>query len=368
MPGCARREIVHEGEVGVYHCTARCVRRAFLCGEDVVSQQNFDHRKAWIRQRLEELAGIFAIDVGGFSVMGNHLHVVVRTRPDVAGRWSDEDVARRWWRLFPHRRDEEGRSADPQPHELELLMADPRSLAERRRRLGSLSWWMRCLCEPIARRANREDGCTGRFWEGRFKCQALLDEAAVLACSIYVDLNPIRAAEARTPEESQFTSGYERIRAERARRRACRSPSGGSRRRPREASRDGWLSPIRAERRSRRVDVHRVTAHARSRTQPRRASPESFLAISLREYLQLLDWTGRQLRQGKRGSIPGRLAPILERVGIEGEAWMASVSSLGRQFHRAVGHVGCLREAAARAGRKWLQGVGPSQAVFSHSS
>ena len=121
MPGCARREIVREDEVGVYHCVARCVRRAFLCGEDAYSHQNFDHRKEWIQERLEELAGIFAIEVGGFAVMGNHLHLVLRTRPDVVARWSDAEVAQRAWRMFPRRRNDDGRPAEPKPQELAML-------------------------------------------------------------------------------------------------------------------------------------------------------------------------------------------------------------------------------------------------------
>jgi hypothetical protein len=70
---------------------------------------------------------------------------------------------------------------------------------------------MRCLCEPIVRRANKDDNCSGRFGVSRFKSQKLLDEAAVLACSVYVDLNPIRAGLAKTPESSHHTPAHERI-------------------------------------------------------------------------------------------------------------------------------------------------------------
>ena len=96
MPTYARRQIVVEDQVGVYHCIARCVRRAFLCGLDPYTGQDYSHRKEWILDRLRELAGLFAIEVCGYSVMSNHLHLVLRIRPDIAGQWSADEIALRW--------------------------------------------------------------------------------------------------------------------------------------------------------------------------------------------------------------------------------------------------------------------------------
>jgi hypothetical protein len=129
----------------------------------------------------------------------------------VVASWSDEEVARRWLRLFPVRREKDGSPAEPGESEIAATVNRSAVLAERRRRLSDISWWMRCTTEHIARRANREDRCTGHFWEGRYKCQLLLDEASLLACAAYVDLNPVRAAMAETPEESTFTGVKDRI-------------------------------------------------------------------------------------------------------------------------------------------------------------
>ena len=125
MPACARSETVEEGVVGTYHCTSRCVRRAFLCGVDRYTGENYDHRKSWVQQRLRELAGIFAIDLHNFAILSNHLHTICRTRPDVVDGWSDEEIAERWWRLFPKRRDKDGNAAEPRDHELLMLRSDP---------------------------------------------------------------------------------------------------------------------------------------------------------------------------------------------------------------------------------------------------
>jgi hypothetical protein len=192
---------------GAFHCVQRCVRRAFLCGNDRYTGQCFEHRKAWIEARIQLVAECFAVAIDAYAVMSNHMHLVLRIDPHEATTWHDDEVAARWVRLFPPRKDSDhaiGRKC-------QRLLADPDRIHILRRRLGSLSWLMRCLVEPIARRANREDGCKGRFWEGRYKCQALCDDRAILAAMAYVDLNPIRAGMTDRLDTSAHTSVAKRI-------------------------------------------------------------------------------------------------------------------------------------------------------------
>ena len=144
------------------------VRRAFLCGWDALTQRDYEHRKVWTSQRLQELAGIFTIDVCGYAAMANHLHVILRNRPDLAAQASDRDIALRWWRLFPKRRTFDHKPEEPTDLELDMVLEGQGRLDVLRKRLCSVSWFMRCLKENLAKRANAEDQCTGRFWEGRF--------------------------------------------------------------------------------------------------------------------------------------------------------------------------------------------------------
>ena len=338
MARIPRGLIIDQSRVGIYHCVQRCVRRAMLCGRDAASGKDYEHRKAWIRSRLEFLAGQFGIDVLGYSVLSNHFHVVLRNRPDIVRGWSDDEVARRWWNLFPMRKDGD-RPAEPEEHELARLKADPDVLAELRRRLASISWLMRCLAEPIARRANREDGCTGRFFEGRYKCQRLLDESAVLACSVYVDLNPVRAGVAQTPEESQFTSVHDRVegrKAERARQgeetrqtrqRLPEQVRRQARRQPAEPvcaekAPDAWLSPVELDPRCDETLEKQPSA---------RASNRGFLPLGLDAYLELVDWTGRQARADScpPAADSGAAARIGRAVGGDGDAFRADVPPRG---------------------------------------
>ena len=352
VPRLARGEYLNANEVQVVHAVQRCVRRAFLCGDDPVSGQSFEHRRGWIRQRLEFLASVFAIDCLTYTVLSNHLHVVLRSRPDVLAEWSDEEVARRWWRLFPRRRTKTGDPAEPEEHELSAIYSDAEKLAEIRRRLSDISWWMRCTAENIARRSNKEDRCSGRFWEGRFRAQLILDEASLLACAMYVDLNPVRAALARSPEESEFTGANDRL--DDLQQRQTSSDQTHEWERSRNRKRSGWMSPVEIKE---RVDP----AGADPEASGRRASRRGFLCMSLSQYLDLLDWTGRQLRTNKRGAIPAHLSPILARLGINPDGWLTVVEKFGRLFKRAAGTRASLEAEAIRRKQSYLQAPGLRQ-------
>ena len=354
-----RRDLFDPNEVSAFHCVRRTVRKAWLCGQDPVSGKSFEYRRAWIQDRMQELAASFGIDCLSFCVMVNHIHVILRNRPDVVAGWSDEEVAKRWWQLFPLRKNKDKSPAIPTEDELKLFMSPARS-KQLRSRLSDISWWMRALAEPIARRSNADDKCTGRFWEGRFKSQKLADETAILACSAYVDLNPVRAGMAEVPEASQYTSVYERIHAEkdennekarqknrkRVRSRRRSSNTGTNLGQPAFVRKDEWLSPVTIDERS---VAYRAAMPSKT---GKRASDKGFLAMSLDAYLKLLDWTGRKLRRGNnRGRIPSELTPILERIGLSGEVWCDVVKRFGKIFKRVAGVPETLAREAIKKGR-----------------
>ena len=205
-----RKLLIALDQTSWFHVCSRCIKRSFLMGEDKYTGKNYEHRREWIADKLAELSDIFSIDIAAYAIMSNHYHLVLHIDAQKVKNWSDKTVIRRWMMLF-------------KGNELALKVLKNKSISRAeqmvvdeivkqwRERLGSISWFMRCLNEHIARLANAEDQCSGRFWEGRFKSQALLDEDALLTCMAYVDLNPIRAKMAASVETSEYTSAYERI-------------------------------------------------------------------------------------------------------------------------------------------------------------
>ena len=310
--GYPRSMTIAPAAAGFYHCISRCVRRAWLCGVDPLSGRNFDHRRAWIEHRLLDLAQSFAVELYAWAVMSNHTHVVLRVDPDVAAQWTDADVAIRWARLT--------RMLDADPaarvHErMQTLLQQPARLAVIRERLGSVSWFMRFLNECIARKANAEDDCTGRFWEGRFRCQALIDEQAVLACMAYVDLNPIRAGIATDLADSDFTSIQRRLHALEAR----------------PASAREMLAPLAG------------------------GSAPSGPEITVDGYIDLVRWSAGYNRQG--AVVEPLVPPALVPTRGSPDWWVGCVARIERVFGCAVGSAAALRDFAAATGRRVMRGI-----------
>ena len=359
--GLPRKSYVKDDEIGVYHCFSRCVRRAFLCGYDFVAQRDYSHRKTWVVDRLRQLAAIFAIDVCAYAIMENHEHTILRTRPDIVATWSNREVAIRWLTLFPHYCRKKNAVEPPGENQISALAMRRKRIAELRKRLSSLSWFMGRLNEYVARAANKEDDVKGRFWESRYKCVRLLDDAAITACMVYVDLNPVRAGLAASPEESDFTSIQERIRAWYKGIPAQSCATGNDMQKLNEIS---GISTVVPE----HIPVDSPTPSAEWLC-PIQSNSErrGILKITEAEYFDLVDISGRMLRSVKRDAVDVDLVPILPRIGIQPGGWLDTISCFGSRFRLAAGLLPSLRRFANQIGRRWLIGVSAARVAFAPS-
>jgi REP element-mobilizing transposase RayT len=298
-----------------YHITSRCVRRAFLCGVDHYSGQDYEHRRQWVVDRIRLLSSLFAIDVCAYTVMSNHYHLVLNLCPEQLNNLSDEQIIERWCALF------KGPLLIQRLRNGDTLSAPERSTAGDivnvwRNKLSSISWFMRCLNQPIAHQANREDKCTGKFWESRFTSQALKSDEALLSCMVYVDLNPVRAKMADTPEHSEYTSIQERLQHRFNLQQAIDDQTDC-----------GDLLDFTASLKPLLPFENRLTNEL-----------QNGILFSFEEYLALIDWTGRIIRSDKRGHIDGALPPILERLQISVGQWCINTTQFEaihpRRFNR----------------------------------
>lgn len=323
----ARQQQVDLGSTPYYHCMARCVRRAFLCGEDQLTGKSFEHRKPWVVDRLKVLSGIFTIEVCAYAVMSNHYHVVLFVNENEGAALSVREILERWTQLFSGPILVQRFLANDKLSKAELAQVEQHA-KNYRSRLLDISWFMRCLNEHLAREANKEDDCRGRFWEGRFKSQALLDEEAVLTCMAYVDLNPVRAGLADKPETSDFTSIQERIRD-------WHNKSGAQQ-----------PSPLKA-------------------LKVKDECSKNAIPFLLQDYFYLVDWTGRAVRTDKKGAINTALPPILDRLGVNPEEWVNTMQPEGNRFSQALGTAASLKRYSKRIKQNWVRGIALSARLFS---
>jgi hypothetical protein len=245
--------------------------------------------------------------------MDNHLHVLVRLDPEVAGGWSDEDVVRQWGRLFPPR-DKARQPLAMSEEWVQGHLLNAAWIARARQRLQSLSWFMKCLKEPLARLANRQDQPRGAFFEGRFKSIAVLDEAALLATCAYIDLNPVAAKIAEVPELSDHTSIKARVDHVKDQGRTedltpARDGSVAGSAAAAGLEEGHWLCPVEDRR---RIDSGRE------------GMIEGF---SLGNYVLLVDYTARLYREGK-ATLSREVAEILDRLKSSADQWQARLEKL----------------------------------------
>jgi len=320
-----RSEQIDPENAGYYHLVSRCVRRAFLCGDDPETGVNYDYRRQWIENRILELANYFAIEVYSYAVMHNHYHLVVYCDPKAPESWSDLEVADKWLKVFP------GQLNNPKfqqqrAYRLQAIVGDPELLATYRERLGSISWLMRRINEPLAKMSNAEDFCKGHFWESRFKSQALLDEGAALTCMAYVDLNPIRAGIAKSLPESQHTAVKKRLE---------------------DLTEEALNSTIQS-----------LAGKVKNRT----------MVLKLRDYIELVEWTGQAIVYPNKGKRSAHLSRTLEHLNLKQENWLNQVQFFGHNYYGFVGNLQKLTERIRTLNQKWVKGMQQIQSLYLNPS
>ncbi len=329
----ARSSQIDLASTPYYHIVSRCVRRAFLCGKDKYTGQSFEHRRTWLVDRVKLLSSVFAIDIAAYAIMSNHYHLVLRVNRDKALSWSTEEVIEKWYRLYKsnvlvdrYRKEEEMSDAE--------LKVVNNLVNLWRQRLHNISWFMKNLNEFIARKANREDKCTGKYWEGRFKSQALLDEVALLSCMAYVDLNPIRAKMADSLPNSDFTSIQTRIRQYASHKRNMKQQC-----------------------KSKQTNIS-IPEQPSQLLLLGDNTESKGLPFSLTDYLALVDWSGRHINPNQRGEICPSLPDILTRLAIEDDFWLDAIHHFEYQYGCFAGAEFTLRRCANEHNQAWCKGVG----------
>ncbi|MEL0658165.1 transposase [Psychromonas arctica] len=327
----SRQSQVSLSDTPYYHCISRCVRRAYLCGEDKYTEKSFEHRRQWVVERMHYLASLFNIDICAYAIMSNHYHLVLHIDEALNESLSHEEICYRWCQLY-------SKPILVERWQSEQIVSEAENKAALaiiegwRGRLVDISWFMRCLNEFIARKANKEDECSGRFWEGRFKSQALLDEDALLTCMAYVDLNPVRAKMTVSVETSEYTSAYERLLP-------CKKV-GVAQQQEKPLEYTFTKKPL--------------FGFVGDESQHNSENNIPGIPFSLLDYIELVDWSGRIIREDKRGAISNQRPRLLSMLGLDDDTWLSLASNFGKDYHGAVGSLEALATYASNTGKRWI--------------
>jgi hypothetical protein len=346
----SRGEVFDPYSVGTYHVFNRVVRRSLLFGKDPISGNDYTHRKLIVLNRLRSLSHHFSIDVFAFAIMSNHFHLIVRNRPDVANNLGDREVVIRWLMICPLERDREGNPIPATEPQIQAVLSNPETVSRLRLRLSNPSWLMSLLCQHISRRCNKEDGCTGRFFEERFKMIALLDEPAVIACMAYVDLNPLRAGLSDNLYDYKEVSLALRL----------ETLSGE------KVDTASWLAPI-ALTSEPNCQSGTANYHSHSLVGPSLISPTQHrsdargcLSITLPEYVAMLTWLASQSRPELTADLKANALGelVLKRQGLDPAALLCILDGYTKHFFSAMGCSASITRETSRRKRNRMKAPG----------
>ena len=352
-----RSEVYRPGEQAIVHVMNRCVRKCFNLGLDKKTGKNYTYRRRKFEKELQKSVSGFAIDMLSFALMDNHFHLMLRSRPDVVNQWDDREVVRQWHKLCPQFKNKDGSPIENPGDELVIpLTADVDEVAKWRERLSDISWFMKLISERIARWCNAEDNIPGHFWEGRFKSVLLLDERAILTCSMYVDLNRIKAELDKSLETSDYTSIQRRLQAfvihTSMRGILAEQVQGGEAETTvttvvlGESAGSADYIPDAGQAISTLPDAHLAPIHIDEKNDPigphlsssgTRCSDKGFLPITQEQYVELLRWTADQLRNQHGGRTFDDSPPLLTQLQIESDVWCKLVTQFTDLFFTVAG-------------------------------
>jgi len=323
----ARKNIIDSEIPGFYHCTNRCVRRTFLCGIDELTGNNYSHRKDWLEARMFDLCKLFSVEIYAYAIMDNHYHIVLHLDPLEPLNWRKEEVAEKWLSAF--NTSEDPKLAKQRELKKQAIIADKTKIKLYRERLGSLSWFMKCLNEPLAKQANKEDMCTGSFWQGRYSSQALLDEAAVFSCMAYVDLNPVRARITGKLDQSNHTSIKKRL---------------------------SEVQQIDS------ADVQLKSNQAITAISNQVISKP--LSISTKNYIALVEWTGKNIIYPNKAAMPKNIQCSLKSLNLQHHHWLKQLENFEQHYCHVVGPVELIKEKAKQLKLRCMKGVSAARLLY----